>query len=177
LDKIITLKINFQKKKKRTNIGFTLIETLVVVAIIGIIASMIIVSLLSVRNKARDVKRKAELSEIGRFLVMSCYLPDSGDGDYDLMPIAQELLAKNPQYSQYLKMIPRDPKSGSDSESGYRYIVSDSGSKCAVYANLENKNEPITLNVTVPTPKGGTGVLKAANDGPNGTALYFEYSN
>jgi len=162
---------------KRNGAGFTLIETLVVMAIIGIIASIVMTSLLSARNKARDLKRKAEVSQIGRFLVMSCYLPDSGEGDYDLMPIAQELLAKNPQYSQYLKMIPRDPKSGSDTESGYRYIVSDSGSKCAVYANLENEKEPVTLNITVPTAKGGTGVLKAASDGPNGTPLYFEYSN
>jgi len=163
-------------RNKRSR-AFTLIEVLVVMAIIGIMASMIITSLLSARNKARDVKRKAEISQIGRFLVMSCYLPDAGDGDYDLMPIAQELLAKNPQYSQYLKMVPRDPKSGSDTESGYRYIVAESGTKCAIYANLENKNEPITLSISAPTAKGGTGVLRASSDGPNGTSLYYQYSN
>jgi prepilin-type N-terminal cleavage/methylation domain-containing protein len=157
--------------------AFTLIETLVVISIIGILATTIITSLLGARDKARDVKRKAEISQIGRFLVMSCYAPDAGDGDYDLMPIAQELLNKNPQYSQYLKMIPKDPKSGSDTESGYRYIVSDNGTKCAIYANLENENEPITLSITIPTPKGGTGVFRAANNGPNGTQLYYQYSN
>jgi prepilin-type N-terminal cleavage/methylation domain-containing protein len=161
----------------KKNRAFTLIETLVVIAIIGIIASTVMVSLLGARNKARDVKRKAELSQIGRFLTTSCYLPDSGEGDYDLMPVALELLAKNPQYSQYLKTIPKDPKSGSDSESGYRYIVSDSGNKCAVYANLENEKEPVTLNITEPTAKGGTGVLRATSNGRNGTPLYFEYSN
>ena len=157
--------------------GFTLIETLVVIAIIGILASVILTSLLGARDKARDIKRKAEISQIGRFLVMSCYAPDAGDGDYDLMPIAQELLIKNPQYSQYLKMIPRDPKSGSDTESGYRYIVGESGTKCAIYANLENENEPTTLNIVVPTSKGGTGVFRAASDGPNNTPLYYQYSN
>lgn len=161
------------KKKK----GFTLIETLVVMAIIGILVSVIITSLIGARDKARDLKRKAEISQIGRFLVMSCYVPDAGDGDYDLMPIAQELLIKNPQYSQYLKMIPRDPRSGNDTESGYRYIVTDSGTKCAIYANLENENEQITLNITVPTPKGGTGVFRASDNGPNGTSLYYQYSN
>jgi prepilin-type N-terminal cleavage/methylation domain-containing protein len=161
----------------KKNRGFTLIETLVVISIIGILASVIITSLLSARDKARDVKRKAEVSQIGRFLVMSCYNPDAGDGDYDLMPIAQELLAKNPQYSQFLKMIPRDPKSGSDTESGYRYIVSDNGTKCAIYANLENENDPVTLNITAPTPKGGTGVLRATNSGPNGSPLYYQNSN
>ena len=161
------------KKKK----GFTLIETLVVMAIIGILVSVIITSLIGARDKARDVKRKAEISQIGRFLVMSCYAPDAGDGDYDLMPIAQELLSKNPQYSQYLKMIPKDPKSGTDTESGYRYIVADSGTKCAIYANLENENEQITLNITVSTPKGGTGVFRVSDNGPNGTPLYYQYSN
>ena len=160
--------------KKR---GFTLIETLVVMAIIGIIASIIMVSLVGARNKARDVKRKAELSQIGRFLVLSCYLPDAGAGDYDLMSIAQELIVKNPQYSQYISAIPRDPKTGTDTESRYRYIVNDDGSKCALYANLENQNEPITLpNITVPTPRGGIGVFRGSS-GWNGTDLYFQYSN
>jgi prepilin-type N-terminal cleavage/methylation domain-containing protein len=161
------------KKQK----GFTLIETLVVISIIGILATIIITSLLGARDKARDTKRKAELSQIGRFLVVSCYDPDAGDGDYDLIPIAEELLIKNPQYSQYLKMIPRDPKSGSDAQSGYRYIVGEGGTKCAVYANLENEKEPITLNITLPTPKGGSGVFRALDNGPNGTPLYYQYSN
>jgi prepilin-type N-terminal cleavage/methylation domain-containing protein len=156
--------------------GFTLIETLVVIAIIGIIASIILISLVSVRNKARDVKRKAEISQIARFLTASCYLPDEGGGDYDLLPIAEELIAKNPQYSQYIKTIPKDPKSGNDTQSGYRYIVSDDGVRCALYANLENSKEPITLSIVEPTPKGGSGVFKGAN-GPNGTDLYFQYSN
>src|SRR4030042_2524883 len=139
--------------------AFTLIETLVVIAIIGIIATIVSTSLFSARNKARDVKRKAEISQIGRFFVLSCYFPDAGAGDYDLMTIANEYRAKNPQYSQYISVIPRDPKTGTDSESKYRYIVNDDGSKCALYANLENENEQVTLSIIQPTPKGGGGVF------------------
>ena len=93
------------------------------------------------------------------------------------MPLAQELLAKYPNYEKYLKNITKYPKAGTDTESGYRYIVGDGGNKCALYANLENEGEEVDLNITEPTPKGGTGVLRANSSGWNGTPLYFQYSN
>jgi prepilin-type N-terminal cleavage/methylation domain-containing protein len=44
--------------------GFTLIELLVVIAIIGLLASILLVSLNSVRNKASIVKFKADLIQL-----------------------------------------------------------------------------------------------------------------
>jgi prepilin-type N-terminal cleavage/methylation domain-containing protein len=163
---------------KRKTSAFTLIEIIVVIGVIGLIASIILVSLVTARDKARDSKRKIEISQIGKFLSFSCYLPTSGDGEYDLADILDELKDKYPKYAETLSATPKDPRLGTDEETYYKYIVSDSGSKCALYANLEHEDEPVTLtDISSPTPKGGTGVFEAPTSGWNGTKKYFQVSN
>src|SRR4030043_1191232 len=60
----------FLRKKK----GFTLIELLVVIAIIGILATIVLVSLNTARAKARDARRSSDMHQMA--LAMEMYYDD-----------------------------------------------------------------------------------------------------
>lgn len=157
--------------------GFTLIELMVVIGIIGVLATISVAALIPAQRKARDTKRKADLVQMGRLLQAgTCYLPNSGAGDYDLKELIPEFVVKYPQYVQFASYLPKDPRAGSNLASEYRYQA-DSGGHCVLYGNLENEGEKVTLpDISAPAPNSGTGVLRAGSAGPNGTAIYYQIS-
>ncbi|HSE34719.1 MAG TPA: prepilin-type N-terminal cleavage/methylation domain-containing protein [Candidatus Paceibacterota bacterium] len=87
--------------------GFTLIELLIVIGTIGVLASVIMASMASAREKARDARRIADLREAKVALEMyfDTYqsFPPSIGAPYTL-PL--ELVATT---TPYLPSMPRDP--------------------------------------------------------------------
>ena len=83
--------------------GFTLIELLVVIAIIGILATIVLVSLNTARSKARDVRRISDLRQVA--LALEMYYDDNDA--YPVLAICGAIPAA--LAPTYIGAIPVDP--------------------------------------------------------------------
>lgn len=136
-----------QKQKKN---GFTLLELIVVMAIIGILSTMMIGNFVTSQMRARDAKRKNDITQLQRALEQ--YMNDHGtyplstDNDVSgqiigcgvdpLVPAActwgQEFSLGLSPKSTYMIKLPVDNRTG------VTYHYRSNGTKYQIYTRLEN---------------------------------------
>ncbi len=112
--------------------GFTLIEILIVVAIIGILASTVLVGLLPAQRQGRDARRISDLRQVQNALEL--YF--NANGVYPNVPTWNNLQTTLAAAAIGVSNVPDDPKSGAH----YQY-VSD-GATYVLGATLEDGNNP-----------------------------------
>jgi len=120
---------------KKFNRGFTLIELLVVIFIIGLLASIVVVSVNSARSKARDTKRKADIKSFKTAIEL--YANDNGrypSVGADNLGYNVSLLAT--PLTTFLNPIPNDPKAPTQ----YYYYVRgpEANNSYALLVTFEN---------------------------------------
>lgn len=111
--------------------GFTLIEILVVIAIIGMIAAVVMVSLSTARAKGRDVRRKADLVQLQKALELyensNGSYPSTGGAWYGVSVNGGSRTTTGAnQYipglsPNYVSVLPTDPRGVTTGWSGYLY--------------------------------------------------------
>ncbi len=126
----------------KKNKGFTLIEMLVVVAVIGLLASLILVGLSSFRTRGRDTRRVADTKEVQNGLELY-YMKN---GRYPTASSWQDLETALVNAGIGVNKIPQDPNySSSNPEATYRYGVSDDGQHYVIGVKIEDEDANSSL--------------------------------
>jgi general secretion pathway protein G len=158
------MKKNKNSKIKIQNFhkGFTLIELLIVIAIIGVLATLLMVNFVGVRQRARDAQRKSDLRQLQSALEI--YRSDNssypvsgttGSSSNTLVANCSGSLGNGPGCTTiYIKTISTDPSGSSYYNGGYYYYSSDGTSgNYTLGTCLENSGD----SQGTPTNPGGTG--------------------
>lgn len=148
----------FKNKK-----GFTLVELLVVVAIIGLLSTLAVVALGSARQKARDAKRVSDIKQVQTALEL--FFSDSNR--YPQADVATTLGVVGPPNTTtlssvgfsgaavaptYMGQVPSNP-----SPSGTAYSYTCAGAQCASYTltfTLEGQTGGLAAGLRSASPSG-----------------------
>lgn len=120
-------------KKMFTKKGFTLVELLIVIAIIGVLSALLMANFIGVRQRARDAQRKSDLRQIQSALEL--YRSDVGNYPSDV-EFGGKLANPTDENTAYMQKVPTDPVN-----SGYSYSYSSDNASYYLAACLENASD------------------------------------
>lgn len=136
-------------RTRNNNQGFTLIEVLIVVVIIGILATLAIISLTSVRAKARDSKRISDIKQLQTALELY-------RGDNNTYPsfLNEGTPLAGPDGSTYMTKVPISPgrPDGTCQADTYTYTTSDPANTYNISYCLGGKIQTAGPKACVATP-------------------------
>jgi general secretion pathway protein G len=128
--------------------GFTLIELLVVIAIIGVLAGLLLVNLIGIRQRARDAQRKSDLRQIQSAIEL--YRADSGSYPTSLVACGQPLIGSGSTPTTYMQKLP------CDALTNVTYTYTSDGTTYSIIACLENSNDSQRDSTNIAPCNGST---------------------
>lgn len=147
-----------KQRSSRQN-GFTLIELLIVVAIIGLLATLAIVALTSAQQRARDTKRVADLKEIQTALEL--YWNDNNE--YPDVPVLSTWEDLGAELGPYLSAMPVDPDNQEDQSYGY-LVDTSTYDKYYVRVMMEDgSHEVFSTNINAMVGGAGWTMIRSEN--------------
>ena len=157
--------MSISNTKERTNSsGFTILELLVAIAIIGLLAAVVLVSVGSARENSRDARRMADLKQLQ--LAVELYIQQNQEIPCPSITEESQQIIDGPSnclngvlVPNYLPALPVDPQNGGDGsfDWGLDYQYYATAEAYAIRTALEG--EPVGQNATYPdgaTCQGGS---------------------
>ncbi len=147
------MKINNRK-------GFTLIEILVVIAIVGLLSTLATSAFGSARSKSRDTKRLNDIKQIQNSLELFYsdweYYPTStgiilGNDDYNCLAAPGFMPAVSCPVKYYMNGVPKDPFNG-------QYIYYGDIKSYEIVFTLESGSGGYGAGIVTATPAGLQGI-------------------
>lgn len=142
---------------KKQSKGFTIVELLIVIVIIGILATLVIVTFTGIQQKARDSQRKTDIGAVNSHV--TAYYAETGT--YPALSMLQDSawVAKHMKGLDPEALI--DPKGGNiqgtSDGTHYGYAATAGGAACTVSgASPDQTSDCDAFTLTATLEAGGT---------------------